>query len=333
MKYYLIIIISSLLLISCTNSELANKLAPEIEKVKGQIAEVEKDKVKYGEGSVLHAMTTMRIEILKNNLAMLEQKLYSAWYYPQFSYTINSESYSPPANKEELIAKLKKEMQGARDEQIKSQGKAEGMGGLLGIIASMEVETKALEVAQLEYQLSAYQYDFPPLFMPVKPDELKIDNTSFEKTITASKTKSQTKPPKKRKPSKAEIEAKAMKKALSVTLNNKKYVPKDYDVNRYSDYCNFEFEYKNNSKKDIRAFTGVVVLSDIFDREFFRVGLTVDNSISAGKTVTDSDRSIKLNQFSDEHKKLINTKMENLRVGFEPRSIMFTDGSKLGTVK
>jgi len=333
MKYYLIVLISSLFLISCTNSELANKLAPEIEKVKDQITEVEKDRGKYGEGSVLHSMTTMRLEILKHNLAMLEQKLYSAWYYPRFSYTINSESYGPPANKEELIAKLKKEMQSARDEWIKSQGKAEGMGGLLGILASIEVETKALQVAQLEYQLSAYQYDFPALFMPIKPDVLKIDNTSFEKTITASKSKSQTKPPKKIKPSKAEIEEKAMREALSVTLNNKKYIPKDYDVNRYNDYCNFEFEYKNNSKKDIRAFTGVVIFSDIFDREFFRVGLTVDSSISAGKTVTDSDKSIELNQFSDEHKQLINTKMENLRVGFDPRSIMFADGSKLGSVK
>ena len=42
------------------------------------------------------------------------------------------------------------------------------------------------------------------------------------------------------------------------------------------------FEYENKTEREIRAFTGTVVFADMFDRDIYRVALTVDKTIGPG---------------------------------------------------
>jgi len=326
------VILSVFLFNGCTkpNPDEVKKLSTEIEKVNLQIKEAKKDIEKYGEGSALHAMVSLRLSVFKQTQAMLEQKKVSSWYFPKSSYTINGQIFSPPEKANELIPKLENEIVKARDEWKISQGKAESAGGLLRAFALMETEVKSLRVAQLEYQLSAYKNGYPPLYPKIDTSKLSSPVSTATEEIKKKVHKSSAKKIES-KPTKYEIDIETMKKSVFVKLLNKTYYPSDWESGRYEDNLRLEFQYKNSSGKDIRAFTGFVTFMDIFEREFLNVNLTVDTLIPSGKSLNDSDKSLKINNFSDVHKKLVATDMENLKTKFTPVSILFKDGTKLGT--
>lgn len=168
------IVLSVIFSNGCTkpNSEEIKRLSTEIEKVNSQINETKMEFKKYGEESALHSMVSLRLSVLEQTQAMLEQKKASSWYFPKTTYTINGQNYSPPKKTIELIPKLENELIKSRDEWKISQGKAESAGGLLGVMALIESEVKGLRVAQLEYQLSAYKYGYPPLYPNIDLSEL-----------------------------------------------------------------------------------------------------------------------------------------------------------------
>jgi hypothetical protein len=261
---------------------------------------------------------------------MLEQKRDAAWFYPRLYYTVEGKTYSPPADVEQRIKNLDAELESARDQWKRAQGKAEGSSGLIGALALIEAQGKGLVVAQIEYELAAYRNGFPPLMAPVEPSQLPAASNApglAPSGVPPSKPLSIPS-----EASEQEKEREAMLAALSFGLTGKSYLRSDAHANRYQDLLLMDFEYENKSEKDIRAFTGAVVFSDIFDRECFRVGLTVDKSIAAGKKVRENGRTLEMNQFNDAHKRLIATETENLHVRFEPESILFADGSRLGRV-
>ena len=169
-----LIVISVVFSNGCTkpNPEEIKKLSTEIDKVNSQINETKIELKKYGEESALHAMVSLRLSVLEQTQAMLEQKKASSWYFPKATYTINGQNYSPPENINELIPTLENELVKSRDEWKKTQGKAESAGGLLGVIVLLESEVKGLRVAQIEYQLSAYKNGYLSLYPNIAPSEL-----------------------------------------------------------------------------------------------------------------------------------------------------------------
>lgn len=312
-----------LALVACSDPETARRLAAEIALVEAKIAEARVDRAQYGEGSILHALVSLRLHMYEQTRAMLEQKKTAAWYFPRFTYTVDGRVYEPPADLSVRIADLDARLQAAISDTELAETKAAGTGGLLGALAAMEVETKRLLISQLEYQKIAYESGFPPYIAPETED-----STAGALQPTASTTTQPLTVP--AAPSRAVQEREALQNALSVRLINKTYVPSDFRARRYDDRVALEFEYENRTERDIRAFTGTVIFKDIFDRPFLRVNLTVDDPIGAGQTVRDSDKSLATNQFDADHQKLIATDLANLRLGFEVESILFMDGTRLG---
>jgi hypothetical protein len=119
--------------------------------------------------------------------------------------------------------------------------------------------------------------------------------------------------------------------SLSVVLRGKNYRPADAMADRYSNQLELDLEYANDFDEEIRAFTGTMVFMDIFDREFLRVRLTVDERIPAGRTVRDRGKVFEINQFMASHQQLVTTDLDNLRMKFESASIMFSDGRTIGS--
>lgn len=153
------------LLLGCTNPEEAKKLEQEIEKVNQNITDSITENSKYGEGSALHTLTTLRLSIYKQTLAMLEQKK-AAWYFPRFSYSVDGKQYSPPDDLASKISTLETELTTAQKEVDVAREKASNAGGVIGLLAVMDAETKALTVSQLNYQLIAFRNGFPPYLTP-----------------------------------------------------------------------------------------------------------------------------------------------------------------------
>lgn len=124
-----------------------------------------------------------------------------------------------------------------------------------------------------------------------------------------------------------------MEEVLTVVLTELDILPVDTSVSRFSPEARFVLQYDNKGTRGIRAFTGVVVFSDLFDRPKKRLILTYDHSIQPEQQVIDSDKMYELNIFMEEDKWMMTTSLENMRVVFEPMSILFSDGSRLGQVQ
>ncbi len=307
----------------CSDQEQARKLERDIELMEEHIAAATADLANYGSGSVLHALVSLRLSVHQQTLAMLHQKKAAAWYFPQFSYTVDGSTYVPPDDVSSRVDSLAEELAVAELEWEAARAKAEGSAGLVGALAAMEVETKSLLAAQLAYQLAALRNGFPPYVAPTGQGGTPSAGGSTERRPLPLSTE----------PSLKSKEAEAMQAAVGVRLLSKTYVPSDFRATRYEDSLRLEFEYSNYSEKEIRAFTGTVVFSDIFERPFHRVTLTVDDPIPARRSIRDAEKALETNQFSDEHQQLIATDLEDLTVDFEVKSILFADGTRMGTVR
>jgi hypothetical protein len=119
---------------------------------------------------------------------------------------------------------------------------------------------------------------------------------------------------------------------LDVIVTGMSQLPTNANAGRYSDYIAFEMQYENKGDKTIRAFTGVLTFSDLFDRTIKKLQLTYDSPIAPKQKVIDKEKTFKVNQFMDEDMKLYNSKLENLHVTFAGQSVIFDDGSRLGKV-
>tara|TARA_Y100000815_G_scaffold275497_2_gene314087 strand:+ start:5288 stop:5911 length:624 start_codon:yes stop_codon:yes gene_type:complete len=111
--------------------------------------------------------------------------------------------------------------------------------------------------------------------------------------------------------------------ALTVALYDKGYTKYDYE-----DYLTYSLAFQNKTEKDIRAFTGMLSIRDLFDKEIKSINLTIDDPIIAGQTFKGS-YTTDYNQFSDEDTRLRNKDLDDLIVEWIPEKIIFTDGSTL----
>ena len=331
MRAFPVLILTIVLCLSgCAKPEDATRLNAEIEATKKQINDSEIELKKYGEGAPLYALVALRCSIYRQTLSMLEQKRASYLFYFRSSYQVNGRIYEGPQDLTERLPRLEEDLKSAQANLDAARKKAKEAGGLMAVIAVLDAETKALTVAQLDYQVSAYRNGYPPYISP--HDALPLPEVAAAKSTV--KTESGQQPQVQAvTPSKEQIEADMLKSALGVRFVGKRYRPDDWKAQRYEKLILLEFEYENKTEKEIRAFTGVTVFMDVFDRPFLRVNLTVDDRIPPGKKVSDKDRSIKMNEFSEEHKQLLAKEMENIKFRFEPRSILFSDGTRLGDVR
>jgi hypothetical protein len=114
---------------------------------------------------------------------------------------------------------------------------------------------------------------------------------------------------------------------LSVKLINKGFHKYNYEAGDSGDRIELHFQFSNNSSKDIRAFTGVVVFCDLFDRDILKVNLTDEGGIKAGGT-TIWQGGIEYNQFMEEHNRLLTIDQEDLQVSFILQQVIYKDGTR-----
>jgi hypothetical protein len=125
----------------------------------------------------------------------------------------------------------------------------------------------------------------------------------------------------------AEIQA-AMDSVLVVALVRKGYLGSDYSAGRYEDVITLSFAYQNKSARDIRAFEGSVTFMDLFGDTVYAANLKVDDPLKGGQTRRE-ERSIKYNQFNDHQQKFRATDLENMKVSWQPKTVLFGDGQAL----
>jgi hypothetical protein len=128
-----------------------------------------------------------------------------------------------------------------------------------------------------------------------------------------------------------EAALKTMREAVTVTLVSKEIKPEyGYSGMLMDENFNVTFGYQNNTQKDISGVKGYVSVRDLFGDELSGFAISNDTTIPAGKSITWSgSRSVKFAMGDNKDRKLAELDDSKYKVVWEPRVIVFSDGTKL----
>lgn len=169
MRLNVVVFSMALALFGCAASESTALLEAQRKGVDAEIASAKLELSKYGEGSPLYLLIMLRLSVYEQTKAMLDQKMAAIRWYPKFSYTVDGKEYAPPGDVAARIEQVEIMLRKAKAEYEATMLSAGG--GLLGLLKIMQSEIKGLEVAQLQYQLTAYRAGFPPYLPHIAPPE------------------------------------------------------------------------------------------------------------------------------------------------------------------
>lgn len=113
---------------------------------------------------------------------------------------------------------------------------------------------------------------------------------------------------------------------ITVSLEKKGFKPKDIYNHDFEDDITFNLQFANKSGKEIRAFDGVVVFTDLLDNRILGLKTEINERIAEGQTLT-WPGVLEYNQFIDSHQRLRSEPKENLKVSFLTGKILFADGT------
>ena len=111
--------------------------------------------------------------------------------------------------------------------------------------------------------------------------------------------------------------------ALTVAVFEKGFYEADYE-----DYITFKLAFENKVDKEIRAFTGTIIFTDLFDKEIKSISITYDQPIAA-KTTRKWSAQIDYNKFVDSDQRLASKKLADIKTIWKPEKILFSDGTSL----
>ena len=114
-----------------------------------------------------------------------------------------------------------------------------------------------------------------------------------------------------------------LKNALTVTIFDKGYT--EYD---YQEYITYKFAFENKTDKEITAFTGQIMFTDLFDKEIKSLNLTYDDGVAAS-SIKNYSATTDYNQFMNEDQLLKSKNLKQIKLVWKPEKVLFADGSTL----
>lgn len=111
------------------------------------------------------------------------------------------------------------------------------------------------------------------------------------------------------------------KTVLPVKILDKRFVDE-----KYQDYIFISLQFKNNLKQDIRAYQGVLEISDVLENEIISIKLKNQEVVRKEESFI-WEGSINYNQFISSHIELRNTPLKDLNIKFFLNKVIYVDGS------
>lgn len=128
-----------------------------------------------------------------------------------------------------------------------------------------------------------------------------------------------------------EAAARQMRDAVTVTLVSKKIeVERGYSGIVMDEHFAASFGYQNNTDKTVAGVKGYLSIKDLFGDEISGFAISNDQTIEPGKSITwKGSRSVKYAIGDNNDRKLAGLDDTKYKVVWEPKMIVFTDGTKL----
>lgn len=128
-------------------------------------------------------------------------------------------------------------------------------------------------------------------------------------------------------PTKATVKKNDRQEPLAVELVEKGFHQMDVMNGDGENRITFTLSIKNKLDRGIRAFTGILIFNDLFDREILSSPMTVDDAIGANGEVS-WQGGLPYNQFMTSNSTLLAKDKADIHIAFKVSQIIFDDGSK-----
>jgi hypothetical protein len=109
---------------------------------------------------------------------------------------------------------------------------------------------------------------------------------------------------------------------IKAVLVKKGFYEGEYGQNEVT----FTLSFLNSTGKNVRAFDGTFVFTDLLGNTILRANLAVNDLVHSGQSF-EWDGSIDYNQFMASHKNLRFSDINNMKTKFELRRVLFDDDS------
>lgn len=301
-----------------TSAQDLSVVQSDLAAVQAEIKAAQAEDARYS-GGLVKSLIESRIAVLQQTEAMLEQKLISLKQGVPVRYTVDGKAFSLPTSSTQMLADIEKELSES-DLKIHRQeaGVARYSGGLAQAMAISTLETMRQTQAMLEQKRVSLKYGLPQY--------LGFSDASSNGTPPLGKPQ-QTQSAAAGPPGRSSGDP--LLKAVSLTVVSKGFIPSDPNARRYQALLTLKCSYQNTSDRDIRAFTGAVIFQDLFGKEILRTNVTISEPIKGGQQAT-WDGTLRYNQFIDAHQRFRVAELQDLKVVWQPASIIFSDGTRIG---
>jgi len=109
-------------------------------------------------------------------------------------------------------------------------------------------------------------------------------------------------------------------------MSAKGWIPSNPREGEYDDFVTFRLIIKNISDRKIRAFDGILHVTDLLDNNIINLNVAINDPVSTASPITWPGTML-YNQFLEHHKALRNAEFNNIKTSFEVHKVLYDDGT------
>jgi hypothetical protein len=290
--------------LSPEQQQQVQSLKSELSQVKNDIAAAKTEDATLS-GGLVKALITMRMEILKANEALIQQRIHAIESGAKI--TIEVPGYVPDL---EMAKQIEEEMKTQGEEVRLAREEAKHAGGLIGAMRHATLATAEQSLAMLRMRYLSAKYGLAITKMQTEDTPKQLITGSIKEQAAGDK-------------------AIGKPKKLSDEIISVKVIKKEYKEESYKKSIIFNLQFTAiGLDKPARAIKGILNFQDLFGDIKYRVTYSIDEPIEVGETVPAFGGGIDYNQFKSEHNWLKNISTDNLTTSFTVTNILYQDGSR-----
>lgn len=293
--------------LSPQETELVKKLTVESIEVQREIVAAEAEASQFQSG-LLGLLIKSRVEILKTNHALIEQRIHSIETGAKVTLEVRASSIDL-----ERANALEAEISKQESSIAKAETDTTGSGGLIGVMNAMVLSTERNSLAMLKQQYLVQKYGLAtPALKPEQPKDAGNSVSRTDRALAAPITRE------------VANNAKVKDQILIPTLLRKRLSKENY-----RDFVSLEISFNPQGlDKPARALKGVLRFTDLFDEQKFALNWTVETPTVPGVVFTEAGSGFDYNQFIDSHRWVNSTSIDNMKLKFSVESVIYQDGTK-----
>lgn len=256
-------------------------------------------------GGTIKAFATLRVEILKTNKVLVQQRIAGIEAGAPITVKIVV-SKGDPERAQTLAAELA--IQEKKAAAAESRAIAVG-GGLIGAMTQLQAATARNTVALLQQQYLIAKYGLQPL-------SVATAGNGASATVASPQSSAP--------PTDVGDDGNLQYAILAPTILSKKY-----ERENYQDAIWFNIKFDTSGlDRPTRAIKGALILTNLFDDTEFGINMTIDDPINPGETYTKNGTGFDYNQFTDSHQWVRVTALKDMKAKFRVDSILYADGTR-----